>query len=452
VTGSLRTRLFAVLVVATGALWLTAGLWIDLGARREVEHVLDNRLQDAAHMVSSLTSSGRLPADLLDRTSKAPPPDAGPYLHQLSCQIWSFDDRLVARSEGAPEAKLTVSGTGFSQQEINGETWRVYALEDPSRGFRVMVGDRLGLRERLIGDLIKGLLWPGVFILPVLGLIIWASVGRGLKPLRQIADELSARDGEDMSPLNMAAAPREIRPLTAAINGLFSKVETGRRHEREVTAFAAHELRTPLAGLKTQAQIALRAEDKDVRRNALHQIVRAADRTGRMVTQLLALARIDSAALTPSEEIEIGAAIDEAVELSRAAGSDVRVSVDPDLRRVVTRAPREALALVLRNLTENAFQHTPPCGTVRWRRADGGGAIEVCDEGPGVPDAELPLLTRRFYRGAAQTKPGSGLGLTIAEAAAAQCGARLTLANRRDRDGLVARIVFGGVLQDAPEP
>ena len=133
----------------------------------------------------------------------------------------------------------------------------------------MLVGDGLGLREKLVADLIKGLLWPAALILPLLGLIIWASVGRGLKPLNRIAHELARRDAEDMSPVDAGAAPSEIRPLTVALNGLFDKVERARRHERDVTAFAAHELRTPLAGLKTQAQITVAAKEPAIRDRAL---------------------------------------------------------------------------------------------------------------------------------------------------------------------------------------
>jgi two-component system sensor histidine kinase QseC len=442
VTTSLRARLFAVLVIATGALWMMGALWINFGARSQVEHVLDNRLQDAAHMIASLISSGRLPVDALNQSSRPTRPSGGSYLHQLSCQIWSFDDRLVARSGGAPEATLSASGVGFSEREINGEIWRVFALEDRERGFRLLVGDRLSLREGLVSELIKGLLWPAAFILPLLGSAIWASVGSGLRPLKRIAEDISARDGEDMRALRPSHAPEEIRPLIAAINGLFSKVEAARRHEQEITAFAAHELRTPLAGLKTQAQIASRTVDDEVRQKALEQILRSVDRTARLVSQLLALARLEASASFPIENVQIGDALDEAVELSRAAGPGVFVRIDPDLRDACALVPKEALALVLRNLTENALEHSPPCGTIHWRLTDPAPSLELCDEGAGVADAELPFLTRRFFRSASQTKPGSGLGLAIAEVAAAHCGARLELVNRSGRSGFAARLIF----------
>jgi two-component system sensor histidine kinase QseC len=442
--GSLRVRLFATLIAATGALWLMAAAWIYVGARQEVEHVLDTRLQEAARMVSSLVASSDVAGQRYGaRTTELP--NLGGYERQLSCQIWSLDNRLVARSSGAPDQRLAEQGAGFSEQTVNGELWRVYAVEDETKGIRVLVGDRLSLRERLVADLIKGLLWPAALILPLLGVLIWVSVGRGLRPLGQIATELGRRDAEDMSAVDVGAAPSEIRPLVGAMNALFGKVERARRHEREVTAFAAHELRTPLAGLKTQAQIAASATDEAMRSNALRQVIRAVERTNRLVTQLLALARLDAVGPSSSPEtVDLGRAIDEAMELCRTVRPDVAVSVAPDLRAVAARVPKDSLLLLLRNLAENALEHTPSGGTIAWRLGADRASFELVDEGPGAPDEELPHLTQRFFRGAAKTGKGegTGLGLAIAATAAGNCRAQLKLSNRTDRSGLVARIVL----------
>ncbi len=214
-------------------------------------------------------------------------PELASYERQLSCQVWSIDGRLVARSSGAPGEKLSRESNGFSEHTINGETWRVFAVEDAVKGTRVMVGDRLGSRERLVTDLIKGLLAPTLLIIPLLGLLIWTSLGRGLRPLQTVAAELQQRDADDMRAIDAEHAPREIQPVVDAINKLFVKVDVARLHEREVTAFAAHELRTPLAGLKTQAQIALSASDGATKEGALRQILISVDRTSRLVRHSL---------------------------------------------------------------------------------------------------------------------------------------------------------------------
>ncbi len=129
------------------------------------------------------------------------------YERQLSCQIWSLDGRMVARSSGAPERRLTDAPAGFSEREVDGETWRVFTVEDAEKGVRVMVGDRLGLRERLVTDLIMGLVTPALLVVPFLGMLIWASLGRGLRPLRLMARDLAGRDADDMSAIDAGRTP-----------------------------------------------------------------------------------------------------------------------------------------------------------------------------------------------------------------------------------------------------
>src|SRR5258708_34884428 len=298
---SLRTRLFAILVATTGLIWLCAAVWIYVQTKNEVERVLDTRLQEAARMVESLVTNSDGAGSHNAQTDPVVVPQQASYERQLSCQIWSLDGRLVARSSGAHNERLSDHANGFSDREVDGETWRVYAIEDATKGIRVMVGDRLGLRERLVTDLIKGLLAPTLLIIPLLGLLIWTSLGRGLRPLQNMAEELQKRDAEDMRAIDARHAPREIRPVVGALNQLFEKVDAARRHERQVTAFAAHALRTPLTCLKTQAQIAMTAADPAIKAGALQQILISVDRTSRLVRQLLAVPTLHARADTEME-------------------------------------------------------------------------------------------------------------------------------------------------------
>jgi two-component system sensor histidine kinase QseC len=308
----------------------------------------------------------------------------------------------------------------------------------------VLVGDRLGVREHLVTDIIKGLLAPTLLIIPLLGLLIWTSLNRGLRPLRKLALELQQRRADDMSPVENGRAPAEILPMIGALNALFSKVESVRRHEREVTAFAAHELRTPLAGLRTQAQVAIGTSDGAIRHSALRQIMIAVDRTTRLVRQLLDIANLD-ALQHPGRDTRInaGAIIGEIVD-AHPAREGLRVEVDPMLNWIAFTANAELLVLALRNLFENAVQHTAHSGLVRWslERRPGEIIVAIEDEGPGIPPDELPLVTRRFYRGRHKSPSGSGLGLAIAELALRANAARLNLVNRTDRSGLRAEVIL----------
>ncbi len=440
---SLQTRLFMILVAATGLIWLFAIGWIYVGTRHEVEGVLDARLQEAARMVASLVpiKGVATPAGQAGGAALAGRPI---YERQLSCQIWSLDGRLVARSGGAPSSRLSDTESGFSERDIDGETWRVFTVEDADKGIRVLVGDRLGIREHLVADIIKGLLTPTLLIVPLLGLLIWSSLNRGLRPLRTLANELQARGAADMSPVRAGQAPAEILPMVAALNHHLERVESARRHEREVTAFAAHELRTPLAGLRTQAQVAIGTSDPTARDLALRQIIVAVDRTARLVRQLLAMADLDARQHARCDgKVNLGCAIDEIVE-AVAGRNHIRVTVDAALRETTVTANAELLTLALRNLHENAIHHGSAPGVVRWRveTLTDVIVISVEDDGPGIPQDELPLVTRRFFRGRHKSRTGSGLGLAIVELALRANGARLNLVNRTDRRGLRAEIIW----------
>lgn len=444
ITRSIRGRLFIVLTVATGLIWLCASAWVFFQTRSEVEHVLDTRLQEAARMVSSLAINSDAVASDRSPSDEHLLPEIASYERQLSCQIWSLDGRLVARSSGAPSDSLGNETDGFSDQQVGGETWRVYAISDPAKGIRVLVGDRLGLRERLISDLIKGLLWPTLLIFPLLGLLIWTVLGQGLRPLHLMAIDLRNRSVDDMSPVETSQAPPELAPLANSLNGLFSKVESARRHERDITAFAAHELRTPLAGLKTQAQVAIATQDPEARGRALRLIVISVDRTSRMVRQLLAIARIDAQDdFQRTDNVNLGEILDEIISADPLSDS-ANLVLTPALYETGFATNRELLTVALRNLHENSIQHIKNNGTVTWDAVRVGSSITIYvdDDGPGIPDSELALVTSRFFRGRHKSPYGSGLGLSIVQLAADKLGGTLALKNRSDGNGLRAALSF----------
>src|ERR1700730_16244901 len=441
---SMRGRLFIILVSATGLIWLCATAWIFLQTRTEVDPVLDPRLQEAARMVSSLAINADVPSSAAGQSSPIAMPEHAGYERQLSCQIWSLDGRLVARSSGAPDDSLGDQKDGFSDQQVGGETWRVYAISDPAKGIRVLVGDRLGLRERLVSDLIRGLLWPAIFIVPLLGLLIWTSLGRGLRPLQLLAVDLKGRGVDDMRPIDLNHTPPEILPLVNSLNSLFARLEAARQHEREITAFAAHELRTPLAGLKTQAQVAIATEDPAARESALRHIVASVDRTARLVRQLLAMARLDAQSeVELKDEVNLARLLEEMTSPDAAAGP-AKVVLDPSLDDVTIVTNRDLLTISLRNLHENAIQHMQKEGVVKWSVATdkSRAAITIDDEGPGIPDNELLLVTNRFFRGQHKSSSGTGLGLAIVQLALEKIGGSLPLENKLGHCGLRTTVVL----------
>lgn len=314
-----------------------------------------------------------------------------------------------------------------------------------------MVGDALAMRDRLVHGVVMGLLAPAVLILPLLAALIWLAVRRGLEPLDRLAAALSRRPATDLSPLPETRATSELRPMIEALNGLFHRVEGLRERERSFTAFAAHELKTPLAGLKTQAQIATLAPEGATRDRALAQIAQGVDRTDRMVRQLLDMTAVENPihADAPAQDgarILAGVA-DDLAGLAQARG----IAVELDTGLTEWRTPHAALlAPALRNLLENAILASPRGSTVEARLAQEGETVRfsVLDRGPGIPRTDRPHVTDRFYRGAANPSGGgSGLGLSIVAAAVQAMGGELRL-NPRTGGGEQAELI----LPNAPRP
>ena len=440
---SLRVRLFVVLAAMTVFVWSSAAAWIYASTRAEVQRVLDRRLVEAAGMVASLATDAE---DLLVRRPNqsrlVPLPR---YSRQLSCQIWTLDGRLVGRSSGAPSQPLAQGGSGFSERVISGETWRVYTIADPARQIRVSVGDNLRVRHGLINDLMLGLLAPAIAGLVALAVLIWAAVGAGLAPLREVARLLAQRDPSDFTPLDIDRPTVEIMPLIEAIDRQFARLEKLRADERYFIASAAHELQTPLAGLRAHAEIASLADDPATRNKSLHSIRKSVDRTARLVSQLLDLSREENAGALPRQWVGIGTAVDGIIDEfgSDLQRSKLKVDLSGNLARFQLCIAPGSLFLALRNLIKNAIDHSPSETTLRVGAEIRGDcvALFIQDEGPGIPEQELGNIRGRFVRGARPRVPGSGLGFSIVELALSHVDGSLELRNLR-HGGFEAAILF----------
>jgi two-component system sensor histidine kinase QseC len=282
--------------------------------------------------------------------------------------------------------------------------------------------------------------------LPLLAGGIWLALGQGLAPLRELRAQLARRSASDLQPLDTARAPEEVEPLVAELNRLFARIGETVARERRLTADAAHELRTPLAVLSTQAQVARRATGDAQRNEALDALIAGAERAARLIEQMLTLARLEAG--KPAEPVQRVALQEIAREaLAEAAPRAVEKNVDVSLENG---APAEVqghaalLAILLRNLVDNAVRYTPAGGRVRVsaRALPEGAELEVADNGPGVASAELPRLGERFHRLAGAAETGSGLGLSIVLRIAELHGARVRFAPGLGGAGLSVSLRF----------
>jgi len=358
------------------------------------------------------------------------------------------DGSVVMRDGSAPE--IPVAGDGFADMQLSGEPWRTYSLTEPGTGLMVQVGERHAFRRELVTHITRNTLMPLLLALPILGLLIWLAVGHALAPLQRIASEVSMREPDVLDPIDDQDAPREIHGLVISLNKLFTRLGAAIRRERQFTADAAHELRTPLAALKAHLQVAHARSSEPSTRDSLDQALEGVDRATHSVEQLLILARADA------EQTQ--ALLNTPVDLSAVASAVVsalsQAAVDRDIdlgleapHGLTVHGDVTSLQLMLRNLVDNAVRYTQAGGMVTVATGSGAGSVwvAVSDNGVGVPPAERQKIFDRFHRGANEQAvgvSGSGLGLAIVRQIAELHGAEVLLDDGPKGRGLSVRVIF----------
>jgi two-component system sensor histidine kinase QseC len=351
----------------------------------------------------------------------------------LEFQIGHKDGRVLSHSKHAPKSPLD-GALGYTNIDHDGRPWRALTLETPDGSFRVQVSQSIRQRNTEALEIATKTVLPLGVLLPLLIILIYYSVRRGLKPLDDLADDVATRSPENLSLLAPATAPLEAQPLVRALNRLLGRLSTTLDNERRFTADAAHELRTPLAALKVQAQVAMATRDPDEHKHALTQVLAGADRATRLVEQLLRLARLDPVVRLPDPlQLDLADLAAKAVEDAQgmAATKSQKLTLSTQDTPVEINGDRDLLGAAARNLIDNALRYTPEHGeiTVSASIEHGEPLLTIIDNGPGVPDAELPHLVERFYRGRDVNAEGSGLGLAIVHRIAELHGARLEVEN-----------------------
>ncbi len=371
------------------------------------------------------------------------------YELKLAFQVWDQHGNLVLRSPYAPLEPLSHIEQGYSDKLIGETQWRVFGLWNQQRTYRVLTAERHDVRMELVEKLTHRLLLPFLLLLPILAWLLWIAVGHGLQPLTRVADEVASRHSKHLDQLEEASVPAEIKPLVQALNRLFITLQAALEKERRFTSDAAHELRTPLAALKTHAQLALRAGNESDREHSLKQLLAGIDRASHVVDQLLDLARIDpdtNERQRPDESIDLHQlAIDVTSDLIALANArKIDISVDEGDRLPVT-GDRTGLSILLRNLLDNALRYTPESGQVNvtFRQNDRQACIVIKDSGPGIAPIERERVFERFYRGEGLEQSGCGIGMSIVKQVADRHGATINL-GESELGGLKVEVCFPG--------
>ncbi|MEO7577347.1 MAG: sensor histidine kinase N-terminal domain-containing protein [Massilia sp.] len=299
----------------------------------------------------------------------------------------------------------------------------------------VQVAETLEKRAQLANEIIKGVILPQFIILPIVLALVWFALARGLSPLAQLQERIRARPPDDLSPIDVRQVPEEISPLVGSLNDMLERLSQTIEMQKRFIADAAHQMKTPLAGMRMQSELALRQLDPDEIHRSLEQLAKSSESATRLVNQLLALARAENRphAGADHEQLDLAALARATVQDWVGASFAARIDLGFEQpRHPITIAGNPVmLRELLSNLIDNALRYTPAGGSVTVRvRGDGADAVlEVEDTGPGIAPAERGHVFERFYRILGSGAQGSGLGLAIVREIAQQHGAEIDIFN-----------------------
>jgi len=422
---SIRRRLLGIILPTIIGAWLITGALSYFDTKNEISDVLDSQLAQSGRVLLAMSLHELVEQRLLSETpSNASEIVSEDYWQlnqahesQLAFQVWLHDDLLTLRSSNAPENHMTSKFKGFDDVIINDQKWRVFRIHSADQIISVEIAISQKLQNIIPNQLLFSIIIPLLISIPLLIVFIWLGIDKSLEPFKTIARHLSNRKTNDLSPIDESNVPSEVHPLTAAINSMFAHMKTAFDTERRFTSDAAHELRTPLAALKTHAEIALQADNPKEQRKALSQIVQGVNRATRLVEQLLTLARLDpDTGFTNIRRFDLFIAAEDVLSTQAVLAIDKNIEISlTGTRGKFVAGNSDAICVLMRNLIDNAIRYTPKGGEVEVSicRKDDTIIWTVADSGPGIPKEERSKIFNRFYRSLGTKESGSGLGLSI---------------------------------------
>ncbi len=437
---SLQRRLLLYLLVCAPLVWAVALLASADRARHEVNELFDTEIIRLARQVQAVLVNGATPG----RSLPATPSGGEADLRDLAIAVWNrHGEQLLVDREGV-QLPRRADASGFVDLQLDGEPWRVYYLQSPSSEWLVAAGQRGAERDQLVWGLVGSQLLPWLLVLPVLLLAMAWAVRRALAPVRTLTSELQGRGADDLRPVPVTHAPQELRPMLAAMNGLFTRIETTLERERRFTADAAHELRTPLAVLRAQWDVLRRASGEAERHRAEAQLDAGMDRMDRLVTQLLALSRLESIEQLPqARPLQWAPLVEQAISDVLPLAERRRIELECDWPAegkpaLPLQGDADLMTVLLRNLLDNAVRYAPQGSSVRLRF--GADRLAVENDGPALPPDVVARLGRRFHRVDGQAESGSGLGVSIVQRIASLHGLSLHYRAQADGHGVIAEV------------
>lgn len=412
------------------------GFFAYRSATREIDNIYDAQLINDANVLWSLMKhpltrpfakpTVRVPdLDFNMDNQLALNDDADDYADAHSFRAWK-DGALAFASSNAFPADVKRFRAGFSDVSYREELWRIYSLPIPNSDITIEVAEKIVLREGLVENILLNLAFPLMVLVPVIAIIIWLAINNGLINIRELVSQIRARTPDDLSIIATRGLPRDLAPLVHSLNNLLRKLGRSLTMERRFSDLAAHQLRTPQAGIKLLLQLFDRADSDDERRALLKDLVVSNDRAMHLIEQLLRLARVSHQPLQleplPLPEIAAAALGDFGAMLHSRSFDAGLVGV----KDAIVLTDRALLRVMIDNLLDNAIKYSPDAGRieVRIEPSPRGWRLSIMDSGPGIPLEQRDVAFQRFNRLDARAGEGAGLGLPIV----ADIGNRLDIA------------------------
>ncbi|QLG89051.1 histidine kinase [Chitinibacter bivalviorum] len=418
---SLLSRLTVLILLATIVSWLVFSVVLLYEARKETTELLDKQLSAYTQMLWQ---------NLGDEDDLSAAPVEKDHHHvRLAFTLYHSDGSLQASNLLPSFPRQASNAPDLRVINLHGQDWRICIRQNKDR--QLIVGEPLGNHRKIANEMAEHLLETAMLaLLVLLPLLLWA-IHRGLKPLQIVDRELAKRAPNNLEPLDLNV-PSEIAPLRDRLNTLFEQVEATLARERRFTADAAHELRTPLAGLRVQLELAQSSPRTETRQKALGRAIEGVDRTTHLVAQLLEMSRLEHGEAPTFSAIHLPDLAGQALREAGIACEAPRLNVSDPIPIV---GHALLLNLLLRNLLDNARRYAGSEAVVGIEIK--GTQLTVFDHGPGVSEETLARMGERFFRPAGQSQPGAGLGLSIVRRIAQLHGAELHFANRPEGGFLV---------------
>ena len=440
---SLQGRLLALVLCVVVVVWLATAVLTWFDARHELDELLDGHLAQAAALLVVQQAQ-----EIEEDDQGLDAPTLHRYAPKVAFQVF-HEGRLAMRSANAPVAPMVEAGkhfkSGFKTVQIAGMAWRVFAAHGAERDVQVYVGEQTSSRDAILWAVLRSTLWPMLVALPLLALAVWWAVRLGVQPIRRLGRALAERQPQALDPVTLSHAPSEMMPMIASLNSLFERIGQLLESERRFTADAAHELRTPIAAIRMQAQVAMGEADEALRKHALQGMLEGCDRATRLVEQLLSLSRLEAVDAPVMAAVDLRALAQRVVaELApKAIGKQQTLEFEGDQPCSIP-GNETLLAVLVRNLVDNAVRYSPPAARIKVALAQQNGQVvlSVEDSGPGLADADRQRLGERFFRVIGSLESGSGLGWSIVRRIAAVHQLELQAGRSTQLGGLAVRVIY----------